>query len=254
MTKYFSDTCNVLCRIGGTEELPFPHQCLRRNSLPPNVYAELASTRPDFVLPDAESNKRFDIGAVELLKHDNLPPIWRDFVEYHTSQDFYFQILDLFEQDFISFYPHLKDKMRGFKVGRRFDGSDSDIFLDCQLSINTPVKVRGTVAPPHVDNPLSLWASLLYMKEADDDAGGDFVLHKCVRAPVFHGKRNCYPECVRPWVTIPYAANTYVCFINSPISVHSVTEREVTDKQRLMVNITLEFGRPEQQLFSLVER
>lgn len=245
MTKYFSDTLNVISHIH-PETFPFPHG-VTTNCLPDFIYKELVATRPGFVVENGGNNKRYDINAIQALQGE-LPPIWRDFIEYHTSKDFYHQILIRFQDDFQEFYPELKG-MKDYKVGRRFDGSDSDIFLECQISINTPVTTKGTVAPPHVDNPNSLWASLLYMKEEGDDAGGDLVLHKCVRAPKFHGKRNCPVELVRPVAKIPYAANTYACFINSPVSVHSVTDRDVTDKQRLMVNITLEFN--EKKLFEV---
>lgn len=248
MTRYFNDTCNVLSNVG-VSEFPFPFGDTKQ-CLPPDLYARLAASRPTFPNPTSDNNRRYDINAVQLLQ-SNIPCIWRDFVEYHTSQSFYFQILHRFEKCFIEFYPFLKD-MRFYKVGRRFDGSDSDIFLECQLSINTPVKEKSTVAPPHVDNPISLWASLLYMTEEGDSAGGDFVIHKCVDAPIFNNSntRQCQPHRVRPYGVIPYTANSYVCLLNSPVSVHSVTDREVTDKQRLMVNITLEFGR--EALFHLI--
>lgn len=240
MTKYFSDTLNVLSGIKEVNALPFSWG-MSNPCLPEDIYEELSAKRPMFDIEDnAESNKRFDIRGYEALTRDGMPAIWCDFIKYHTSRDFYHQILDRFEGHFTEYYPTLKN-MRDYKTGVRFSDDEADIYLDCQISINTPVNVKSTVAPPHVDNPLSLWASLLYMKDNDDDAGGDLVLHQCIKSASFHGKRHAELDCIRPWKTIPYDKNTYVCFINSRQSVHSVTEREVTDKQRLMVNITLEF-------------
>lgn len=246
MNGYFNDTLNVFSGVAEVNEFPFPWggttECL-----PGYVYAELDASRPTTLTDDTTSNKRIDINAVNLLRDYNLPPVWRDFITYHTSTGFYHRILDKFEAYFLEFYPQLKG-MRDYKTGVRFR-DEADIFLECQLGINTPVTEKGTVAPPHVDNPQSLWASLLYMKEKDDNSGGNLVLNKCVRVPTFFGKRNVPSELVRPNQIIPYEPNSYVCFINSPLSVHSVTERDITDKQRLLVNITLEFNN--QNLFNL---
>lgn len=248
MTKYFNDTCNVLMNISKVREYPFPHAG-SFSCLPDNIYDELVKTRPPLIYDKGEyNNKRMDCNANTSLKSDTLPPLWKDFIEYHTSHAFYLKILEHFGYYFKQFYPQLK-KMKDYKTAIRYSGEEADIYLDCQMSINTPVKEKSTVNHPHVDNPLELWASLLYMKEPDDNAGGDLVLHKCIKPPTFHGRRQADLECIRPVMHIPYSPNTYVCFINSPMSIHSVTEREVTDKNRLMVNISLEFEK--EKLFNV---
>lgn len=246
----FSDTCNVLSNISKVKEYPFPHagsfECL-----PDDIYAELVKTRPPLIYPpNTNSNKRVDCNANSSLKSGTLPPIWRDFISYHTSYDFYLKILENFGYYFKQYYPQLK-KMKDYKTAIRYSGEEADIYLDCQLSVNTPVKMKSTVNQPHLDSPLELWASLLYMKEHDDDSGGDLVLHKCVKPVKFHGKREVDLECIKPVMHIPYGPNTYIGFVNTPYSVHSVTEREITDKERLMVNITLEFENREQKLFDV---
>lgn len=239
----FSDSLNVLTNISKIKEFPFPYAGAF-GCLPEDIYADLVQKRPPWKAivgeRKIENNKRMDSQAHVLLKSKVLHLIWKDFVTYHTSQDFYHKILDNFEFYFMQFYPQLKG-MRDYKVGVRYGGIESDIYLDCQLSINTPVTEKSTVNHPHVDNPLELWASLLYMKEPDDSAGGNLVLHKCIKAPAFHSKREADLDCIRPIMQIPYSPNVYVAFVNSPISIHSVTEREITEKPRLMVNISLEF-------------
>lgn len=250
MGKYFSDTLNVLTNVEKVQQYPFPHTGTF-DCFPADIYAELVEKRPPWNAiaygRTEENNRRIDMPAAGLLKSERLAPIWRDFVEYHTSHDFYLQILGKFEYNFRTFYPQLKN-MRDYKTGIRYE-AEADIYLDCQLSVNTPVKEKSTVNHPHVDNPLELWASLLYMKEPDDDAGGDLILHKCIRPPTFHGKREADLDCIRPVIKIPYSPNAYVCFINSPMSIHSVTERQITEKPRLMVNISLEFR--EEKLFNV---
>lgn len=253
MNRYFSDTLNVLTNIGKVNELPFPFvettQCF-----PDDVYDLLAATRPlfdDVICRNKEdNNRRIDLSGTNLLDNEFLHPLWKDFISYHTSHSFYLKILDKFEAYFLQFYPHLKN-MRDYKTAIRYSEEEADIYLECQISYNSPVKEKSTVNKPHVDNPLELWASLLYMKDPDDNAGGDLVLHECKEPPRFHKKRHAYPECLTPFKTIYYAPNTYVGFVNSPISIHSVTEREVTDKARLMVNLSLEFVKKGKELFSV---
>lgn len=247
---YFNDTLNVLSCTPEVVEFPFPHG-ISSSCLSNEIYNELAASRPPWqaIAHDYidKNNKRVDICAFALLQSKTLASIWSDFIAYHVSHNFYGQILNKFEKYFIEFYPRLKG-MRDYKTAIRHSGEEADIYLDCQLSINTPVKDKSTVNNPHVDNPKELWAGLLYMKEDGDNAGGDLVLHKCIRAPKFNNKREADSEFIRPHKTIPYAANSFVSFINSPISIHSVTEREVTDQPRLMVNFVLEMKEP---LFTL---
>lgn len=250
---YFSDTLNVLSRMPYLASLPFPHG-VTPSCLPEEIYRELAITRPPWqaIADDSlnENNKRIDTCAVALLQSKTLAPIWRDFISYHTSHDFYLQILNKFECYFVEFYPQLKG-MRDYKTAIRYSGEEADIYLDCQIGINTPVKEKSTVNNPHVDNPLELWASLLYMREFQDDAGGDLILHKCVRPPEFNGRREAVIEGLREHQRISYQANTYIAFINSPMSIHSVTEREIIDKPRLLVNISLEFQKKGRELFDV---
>lgn len=239
----FSNTCNVLTNLSKTKEMPFPYAGAF-DCFPADIYKQLAENRPPWqaIAGDKKehNNRRVDLSAFAALKSETLAPIWKDFIRYHTSHDFYLQILEKFEFHFRQYHPQLTH-LKKYKTAIRYSEDVADIYLDCQLSINTPVKEKCTVNMPHIDNPLELWASLLYMKEPDDTAGGDLVLHGCVKPPKFYGKREAALDCIRPILQIPYAPNVFVCFVNSPMSIHSVTEREVTDKPRLMVNISLEF-------------
>lgn len=217
-------------------ERPFPLM-MTGNCLP--HYEELASTRPHWKLiagKNRENNKRIDVGASEALKMD-IAPVWREFITYHTSQEFYGVLLQHFREHFQREYP--KVNFDTLKVGMR-NKDYADIYLDCLISINTPVITKSTVSKPHLDHPKELWAALLYMKEPDDNAGGDLVIYDCPN-PEVRGKRQV-SNAVKEVITIPYAANTMVCFMNTPNAVHAVTEREVTDKPRLMVNFVLEFA------------
>lgn len=234
MTKYFSDTCNILTNIREVREEPFPFASTLF-CLPETLYAELARTRPE--VRGNGNNKRFNLGAKELLERRDLPEIWRDFIEYHTSFNFACRIWNRFDVGFKKHYPELPPM---FKVGIRDIDKDCDIYLDVQLAINSPVTERSTVGGPHLDHPEELWAALLYMPLPGDTAGGDLVIYKCNGEPIIEGKRQVKSNNLKEVGRVPYMQNTMGCFMNSRRSIHGVSERDVTDKQRMFVNISLE--------------
>ena len=232
--------------------MPYPYASTKR-CLPKEYYDVLKKTRPHWVqiasTKKEENNKRVDLTAHEALKLKNIPVIWKDFLEYHTSQSFYEVILKKFGEYFKQYYPKLDFK--NMKAARRGSGAKADIYLDCQISVNTPVKEKSTVSKPHLDHPQELWAGLLYMRDDDDNAGGDLLIHKCIGVPKFYDKRQVKDDNIAVVDTIPYAANTMACFMNSPMSVHAVSDREKTDKPRLFINLVLEFKQEEESLFEI---
>lgn len=249
MIKYFNDTCNVLSNVQ-VREFPFPHAATLE-CLPAELYYMLAQNRPDWKYIAegyaSQNNKRVDLPALHALASPQVADIWKDFIEYHVSHDFYLQILEKFGPYFQQYYPHLN--LRDFTTAPRYSYAKADIYLDCQISVNTPVTEESTVSLPHLDSNQELWASLLYMKEEDDNAGGDLILHKCRGIPKMYGKRLIRNEDLIAYSKIPYKANAMACFINTPYSIHSVTRRQITEKPRLLVNMSLEFM--DRKLFDL---
>ena len=252
MTPYFSDTLNILTNVKEVKEFPYPFAAIG-DCLPDHIYKRLVETRPDWRLIAGkhadDNNKRHDLSAVRALDVNWVNPLWKQFIEYHTSRPFYIQILRKFGTYFEQFYPHLN--FNKFTTALRGSGDNADIYMDCQISINTPVKEKSAVSGPHLDNATELWAALLYMKEPEDKAGGNLVIHKCTDIPRFYGKRKCREEQIRTYGILPYEANNMGCFMNSPFSIHSVTEREVTQSPRLFVNISLEFLKDDKALFQI---
>lgn len=239
MTKYFNDMFNVLTNVVDVRELPYPYAFTTR-CLQSDVYAELKEKRPDWKKiagnGSGTNNKRIDWSYQ--LGLDFCEPIWKDFIKYHTSHAFYRQILFKFGRYLKQFYP--KIDFDGATIGLRGSGEKADLYLDCLIGINTPVTQKSSVSPPHLDHPNELWAGMLYMRADDDFAGGDFIVDKLTGIPREYGKRQIHKEEVLPYSIVPYQQNTFVGFVNSPISVHEVSEREVTNSPRLLVNFVLE--------------
>lgn len=224
-------------------EKPYPIMA-SPSCLSAGYYKALADLRPDpeYITDSDANNKRYDKGALDILNDDSMPKIWKEFVEYHTSQAFWHEWIMRMGDYTRFYYPWLewafKKKLENLKAGIR-GTRDADVYLDCQLSINTPCKEKSKVIGAHIDNPSELYGSLLYMRaEEDDSLGGEFEVYKCKSVPRVTGKR-LIDNAERASI-YPYKANNYIGFLNTPYSVHGVSEREITKHPRLMVNISIE--------------
>jgi hypothetical protein len=116
-----------------------------------------------------------------------------------------------------------------------------------------------TSRTPHIDNPMEMWAGLLYMPYKNDESvGGEFQLHKVKNkiSKVNMSKgRQVFDEDLGPVVkTVPYKRNTFVMFANnSPNTVHSVSMRISPTAYRRSVNIIGEFKRGYAKMYEVQE-
>ncbi len=232
-----------------TSRTPYLHGTVNR-CLSPSHYHLLALGRPTVaeVLHGRPtgSNARYDLNAHEALALPSLDHLWREFVLYHTSIFFWRELVALFGNDFSRVYPRLTSGwMHKAKVGVRGLDKGCDVYLDCNIGINTPNENVSRVRGPHIDNPVELWAAMLYMRApGDDSTGGDFIIYQLDREFRFHGKAEVPDEDVTEFELVPYEANRMVYLMNSLDAVHGVTPRDATPHPRLLVNIIVELGEP----------
>ena len=218
---------------------PYPH-LVKENALPETTYRDLAETRlADNVIRAGREgdNTRADI-PTRFLKGIG---VWDELIGYCTSRHFVRDVAAIFGSFIKGYYPWL-DLWTG-SVGVRKTG-EYDIATECQIGVNTPCPVRSRVVGPHLDNPKELYAGLLYMRGDDEPDGGDLEVLRYIKPPRFEDKRRLpddYTEVVR---TIPYRANTFVLFINTPESIHSVSPRGPCEQYRRLVNIIGEARKP----------
>ena len=218
---------------------PFPH-IVKKDALPPDTYDLLKKTRlPDEVIDRGGKgqNSRIDAHTYELCGTG----VWKDFLSYYTGEEFFSEVVRVFGDEIKALYPDLP--LENQSVGVRFTG-DFDISTECQIGINTPCETRSRVIGPHLDNPCELYAGLLYMPVKGDKWGGDFEIRKYTSLPRFYGKLKIDDDCTEVVCTVPYEPNTFVMFINSPWSVHSVSERGPCKEYRRLVNIIGEVRKP----------
>jgi hypothetical protein len=173
---------------------------------------------------------------------------WLDFFEYHTSQDFYDEVLNIFEDT---------RWIKSEKVKVRHTEGNTKIVTDTQFVIHEPIK-SGTTRTSHIDNPLEIYAGLLYMRQRGDKAkGGDFVIYDTPEInSVVEKTGRQIPKSAGELIenkAIRYKENTFVMFLNSNKAVHGVTPRVDSGHDRLSINIIAEVEKRLGPLFKLNE-
>ncbi len=231
---------------------PFPYVVIK-NALPQALCDELIRTYPGYDLmgvDTAANNKRWDYSARQVAGDDRVAGLWRDFVAYHSSQEFLDEIMSLFGDAIHALYPHQfpsRVSLRALRAGVRevHDFDECDILMDAQISGNTPVQEASSVRGTHVDAGSKLYSALYYLRDENDDSrGGDLTISRFkphlsrVRDKLrcFEGVyvNDAYIDVIE---TVPYANNTLVLFINSIDSLHGVTVREPTERSRRFLNM-----------------
>jgi hypothetical protein len=227
---------------------PYPHY-VRRDAIAPETFQQLAEEFPSLetILGGRSSvgdNVAVRMPAKQVLDDPRISPAWREFFAYHTSADYWRDIIRLFGDHIRREFPDLETasgrRLEDWRVKPRgFDGA-AEVRLDCQFVVNTPVAQLSSVKTAHVDICDKIFSALFYFRDGKDDStGGDFDIYRWKRAPRFikHRSLNRDVELVK---TVRYAANTYLCFVNSARAVHGVSPRGITRIPRRYINFIAE--------------
>ena len=182
--------------------------------------------------------------AKQVLGDRRISALWREFFDYHTSADYWRDVTRLFAPYFRREFPGLEERMgrpyEDWRVMPRGFAGEADVRLDCQFVMNTPVTRKSTVKTPHVDLCDKIFSALFYMRDPEDhSSGGDLDIYDWRREPRFikHRTLNRDVELVK---TVPYRANSYLCFVNSAAAVHGVSPRDLTQVPRRYINFIAE--------------
>lgn len=234
---------------------PFPH-ALVRNALAADYYDQLSAAFPTLEQvargQRIENNRAYLLSGQRCLESDELAPIWRNFMQYHLSHDFFREACQLLGDKFRQMHPEI-DRLIGrplerATVGMRRPGATEDILLDCQFGINSPVAEESRVRGIHVDNHRKLFNALLYMRVPDDNSrGGELALYRDEKPLQWGFGGDLYgvqDEAVTECGRVAYSANLLVMFVNSPRSFHGVTPRSVTPHVRRYINFLAEVRQP----------
>ena len=237
---------------------PYPHVVIE-DALPWDLYEALENSFPEKTLLATDP---FDNGICYRLKADKLlsltfeSGLWRDFAEYHTSAEWFNEVNELFKP----YMPGVLHKtFTEDDLGARgWADENKNIWTDCQAVIHKPIEEKST-RTPHIDNPMEMWAGLLYMPYPDDQStGGEFQIYSTqssVQKVDKKAGRQIYDSDLGTVVkTIPYKRNTFVMFANnSPNTVHGVSLRQNATLNRRSVNIIGEFKRGYATMYNVQE-
>ena len=223
---------------------PFPHIVIEP-ALPAETFAQLARDYPeDWVVEKGghESDFTCRYFTREALSEGRLPPLWADFVRYHTSDAFFREAVQLLMPALETWYPERLDFIRRARTVPRGMGA-GDIELETQFVVNLPC--AESVRSPHLDNPRELYALLFYMRRDDDSSsGGDLEVFERRDAEVrMHGRREADPGNLGLAKSIAYAPNKTLLFLNTPQSFHGVSPRRDMLRNRRYLNIIAEVSK-----------
>ena len=243
---------------GQISSSPYPH-LVAQAVLPTNIYETLSAEFPTLAIilngrTDYGNNEAVRMSAKQVLGDRRISALWREFFELHTSADYWHNVVNLFGAYFRAEFPGLEMRMgRRFEdwrvIPRGFSG-EAEIRLDCQFVMNTLVTHASSVKTPHVDLCDKIFSGLFYFRDPGDKvSGGDLDIYAWKRQPRFV-KHRAMDRDIRVVETVPYSANTYLCFVNSQKAVHGVSPRGVTTIPRRYINfiaeLPIEVFRPRQ--------
>ncbi len=255
---------------------PYPHLIIDK-VFDDKIYEELETDFQKYLINEFQRKKEFlnentrvQLAASEISKNKNLKSkIWKDFVDYHCSKEFFLEFFKIFENEIYRLLPDVYKKIQQNQSKENFiemrggyhksraelakQNSKCDFVLDCQPSITTPnINGQKSVRGPHVDSPYKLYAGLFYLRNPKDQLeGGDIVLYKPKNKVKFNNKTNVinYNDLERSKV-FKYGINNLVMHLNTPLTVHGVSKRATGNFNRNLVNIIAESYR-EDKLFNL---
>jgi hypothetical protein len=226
---------------------PYAH-LTRSNVVPAEVYAALEAAFPslDMILDgrSAGSNQAVRMTVKQVLNDRRISSLWREFFEYHTSGEYWRDVVRLFGDRFRRAFPQLEERMgrryEDWRVVPRGFAGEADIHLDCQFVMNTPVTEVGSVKTAHVDLCDKIFSALFYFRQdGDTTPGADFEIYRWRRSPRFIKHRAMDRDVERVKI-VKYEANAYACFLNSEQAVHGVSPRGITNVPRRYINFIAE--------------
>jgi len=258
MDSFFKNKINVLRKFKTRSNLfrkPFPYIVIP-NALPLETYEKLYENYPhqrinsSCKLVEGHTYRYFADDLLNKPKFETTS-LWNEFFEFHTSQDFYNHILNIFEQ-----WLGTNNWIQKEKIRVRGTEGTTKMVTDTQFVVHKPTNI--TTRTTHIDNPLEIYAGLLYFRQRGDmSSGGDFIIYESDPVTQVYektGRQVLDTQKIKKVNTIKYAPNTFVMFLNSNKSVHGVTQRKKAGCDRLSVNIIAEIERhKEKPLFNYEE-
>lgn len=226
---------------------PFPYICIE-NALPTDLYDQLAAEYPESILNDGPTSFSDFRYCQEDFSPKYVTPLWKKFVDFHTSKEYKDQLIKILKPALEKYYPDIVEKYLNSAVCLRHQAVKGALRLEVQFVMNSPD--TKSIRTPHLDQGRELFACLFYFKKPEDEStGGDLIIYKKTTDPfVFNSGRIAPVDQIEEVDRVPYKANTLAVFLNTPDSIHGVSQRVDPKIIRRYVNID---GHVEEKLFRL---
>ena len=188
------------------------------------------------------NNQRFDIYNDNFEKLKNLNITISNFINYHSSIQFWNEIQELFGHEILKINnKHFEslDDLKALKIRKyREESGKKDLFLHCSVSINTAVNHENSVRSIHLDNLNKMYAGLYYLRDDEDDSdGGNLLLYKwnkylSEREKIKIIEQDNFKNHCEIFNEIQYRPNTFIFFLNNLDALHGVSMRGITKFSR----------------------
>lgn len=194
----------------------------------------------NFISKGLHENFRYQIPVAELLGGVPLCPAWTrlfntitpNYFRAECAKFFGFEIERYYGKEFLDFFTTSDIGYRGI--------DSTPLVFDFQIGINSPLTEVGSVRGVHLDNPVEVFAMLVYFPEVNKDDSA-LVINRKNGDISKYGKMEfsgCFDEVTR----VPYHRNHAAAFLNSKESFHSVTPRSPSKSSRKLLNIIIEIN------------
>lgn len=229
---------SVLQNLKNVYSDPYPHIIIK-NCLPKKIHNELLDTLPDKKLDEQEPKDKYNklTWHVNEIREENWPisNIWKEFIEYHCSQEYFDNVLNIFDK----WADTLPLPKKSIRLEDRSKNEDTPKSANCYTDFNFvkhPTLNNVSTRTPHCDNEKEIYASLLYLKYPQDQStGGGFNIHQANNLKMFEDREFKYPGPIIR--TCPYESNNFVMLLNNKHAQHSVEPRQNTIHPRWSINM-----------------
>ena len=231
----------VLQNLKSVDSEPWPYIIIE-NALPQNIHDELLATLPNERLdkqePRDHHGKLTWLAKDILREEESLSNIWKEFMQYHLSKEFFYKVLNAFEP----WSKNLKIKKENISLLDRYNKQNLSLNCYTDFSFIKHPPVNGISSrTPHTDNEKEIYAGLLYLKYPEDKStGGDYCIHqpdslKMDKHRVYESPGPIIKKCA-------YESNNFTMFWNGRDTQHSVNARENATHPRWSINMIGRFN------------
>lgn len=243
------------------ETSPFAHIILD-DVFEQELLRSLIENRPDLVVftvgTSVKPGEKVHVPSRRSLSSSNIHQCWQQLISEHIRPDKVRLWLEKFSPAISKQYPQLveqKGNVHQWTIGQRgVDNADAfDVLVDAQISLH--VECPDGVAQErsaHVKMTNKLLISQTMLRLADDTfSGGDIELYEPAagaRLLFGHNQQVVNKQRIKLAKTVPYKAGMTVMFLNSSLSIQTMSARHYCPHPIFYLNIILEMAEP---LFSL---